>query len=186
MNNSKTPKIVVGVGLVAVYAAGLTFLTLRETNDSAVAQSLPAAESAQMVAAPAEPALGLPESTNTLASADALAPELSTPAATPAPVAPTPAASTAARAPEATRPTAAAQPAPRPAEVPLANLPSPRSPVPSDAGESSRSNTGTNEVSEFVAAEDAVPGESVTSEEDTSSVQDSPSTAEASEPTLDE
>ncbi len=158
MNNSKTPKIVVGVGLVAVYAAGLTFLTLRETHDSAVAQSAP---SAQMVAAPAAPPLVIPESVET----PALAPEASPPAATPAPVAP---------------PSVASQPKPRAAEVPVASLPT-RPPARSDAEESSRSNSGSNVVSELPPTADTVVSESVTSAADHSSDQDSQSTTEVPE-----
>jgi hypothetical protein len=39
MNNSKTPKIVIGVGLAAVYAAGLGYFTLRGAHDNVIAQT---------------------------------------------------------------------------------------------------------------------------------------------------
>ena len=159
MNNSKTPKIVVGVGLVAAYAAGLTFLTLRDAPESAVAESQTSALSAQMTAAPALPPMGTPES----ASGDVLAPEAS--AAVEVPVPSAPVVANAAKAPEATRPAAVA-PKPRVEEVPVASLPSPRPPVPSDAEELSRSNTGSNAVSELAASSDSVASETVTSAED--------------------
>jgi hypothetical protein len=105
MNNSKTPKIVVGVGLVAAYAAGLTFLTLRDAPEGAVAPSQTSALSAQMAAAPALPPMGTTES----ASTAALAPEASAAVETPAPGAAVVA--NVAKAPEVVRP-AAATPAP--------------------------------------------------------------------------
>ena len=39
MNNSKTPKIVVGVGLAAVYATIAAFVIPRGTQDNVVAQA---------------------------------------------------------------------------------------------------------------------------------------------------
>jgi hypothetical protein len=152
MNNSKTPKIVVGVGLVAAYAAGLTFLTLRD-KPASVEQS-PSAVSAQMVAAPAAPPAVIAES-DTLASATTTEPAV-------------PETSNAAKVPAAAPPVAS-QPKPRAAEVPVANLPSPRPPAASDAEESSRSNSGTNAVSELAATANSVASESVTSAEDKSS-----------------
>jgi hypothetical protein len=166
MNNSKTPKIVVGVGLVAVYATVLSILTLRGPHDSAVVESVPSAASAQMVAAPASPPVAIPE------SADALASEANAPAAIPAPIAP--AVTDATKAPEA-RASVASAPKPRVEDVPIASLPSPRLPAPSDAEELSRSNSGSNAVSDLAATSEAVPSESVTSAEDTSSDEDSES-----------
>jgi hypothetical protein len=57
MNNSNTPKIVVGVGLVAVYAVGLTVLTLRGKHDSEIAQLPPSALVASADAASLAPAI---------------------------------------------------------------------------------------------------------------------------------
>jgi hypothetical protein len=168
MNNSKTPKIVIGVGLVAVYATGMAVFALRGKHDNVIAQSPPAAVSAPMAAAPAAPPLVSQESANTSAF-----PEASAPAAMPAPIAP--AVANTAKAAEATRPSVASQPKPRAAEVPVESLPSPRPPAASDVEELNRSNSGSNAVSELAAAE-TVTGESVTSEEDTSSDEDSQST----------
>jgi hypothetical protein len=55
MKNSKTPKIVVAVGLVAVYATGLTILTLRDSSNAVVAQQTSSVPAAQIAAAPVVP-----------------------------------------------------------------------------------------------------------------------------------
>jgi hypothetical protein len=52
MNNSKTPKIVVGVGLAAVYAVGLTIVTMRNVPDSNVAQIAAVEAAAQLANEP--------------------------------------------------------------------------------------------------------------------------------------
>lgn len=44
MNESRTPKIVVGVALAALYATGLAYVTVRGTQDKVVAQTPIAAE----------------------------------------------------------------------------------------------------------------------------------------------
>jgi hyperosmotically inducible periplasmic protein len=54
MNNSKTPKIVVGVGLAAIYAAGFAYFALHGAQDNVIAPSASTASSAQ-VATPAVP-----------------------------------------------------------------------------------------------------------------------------------
>jgi hypothetical protein len=58
MNNSKTPKIVVGVGLAAIYAAGLTVVTLRNVPDSNVAQIATMEAAAQLANEP-EPSMAI-------------------------------------------------------------------------------------------------------------------------------
>lgn len=55
MNNSKTPKIVIGVGLAAVYAVGLSLLVLRGAHDNTVAQGVAVAPPAQVAAADVPP-----------------------------------------------------------------------------------------------------------------------------------
>lgn len=151
MNNSKTPKIVVGVGLVAVYATALAMFTLRGAHDSVVAQSLPAAVPTP-VAADAAPA-----------------PEASSPAATPAPIAPE--VSTAARAPDRMRPLVASESKPRAQQVPVAHLVASTPPARSDAEESSPGNSGSDAANESAATADAGTGESVTAATDAPSGQ---------------
>lgn len=170
MNDSKTPKIVVGVTLVVAYAAGLSYLTLRDKHDLPVAD----ATSAQMVAAPAAPAPVIAESATALASTDAV-PAAEAPVVAPAPVAPV----APAKAPEAKRPQLASEVKPRMEDVPVAALPSPRLPA-SDA-EAGRSNAGTNAVSEFTTPAEAAPAESVTSTEDVPAV-DTPNAEETPAP----
>jgi hypothetical protein len=93
MKNSKTPKVVVAVGLVAVYATGLTILTLRDKGDTVVAQQAASVPAAQIAAAPAAPSEIVPpptEATTTVAdqpAVPAVAAAASVPAQTPAPVA---------------------------------------------------------------------------------------------------
>jgi hyperosmotically inducible protein len=82
MNKSNTPKVVVGVGLVAVYAVGLTVLTLREKHE--VVQS-PPAEVAAATPEVASPAVSpLSETTAEVAQAPAVT------ATAPSPVTPEP------------------------------------------------------------------------------------------------
>lgn len=171
MNNSNTPKIVVGVGLVAAYAAGLTFLTLRDAPETAVTPSEQSALSAQMVTAPALPPMGTPEA----AAAMALSPEASAAVEAPVPSAPVVAS---AKAPATARP-AAPESKPRVEEVPVASLPSPRPPVASEPEDLDRSNTGSNAVSELAATSEGGSGESVTSTEEVPTSQDSEGTDEA-------
>jgi hypothetical protein len=168
MNNSNTPKIVIGVGLVALYAVGFTVFALRGKHDNVVAQNPPAAVSEQAAVDAPSPSTAIPESANNPASTDA-----GTAAAMSAPVAP--AISNAAQSPDVTRPAVASQPKPRAQEVPIDSMPSPRPPVASDGEQSSRSNSGSNTVSEFATAETA-PAESVTSADETAAEEDSQST----------
>src|ERR1051325_9712852 len=70
MNNSNTPKIVIGVGLVALYAIGFTVFALRGKHDTVVAQGTPSEISAPMAADSAAP-LALPESASASAEASA-------------------------------------------------------------------------------------------------------------------
>jgi hypothetical protein len=67
MNNSKTPKIVVGLGLVAAYS-GLAFYLLRDAPDSNVAPSATTMPAAQMADASFPPPAIAPSSTDVLAS----------------------------------------------------------------------------------------------------------------------
>lgn len=67
MNNSKTPKIVVGVVLVAAYATGLAVFALREKHDNVVAESAPVAPATQIAEAVPAPAV-LPDSAEVLPS----------------------------------------------------------------------------------------------------------------------
>jgi hypothetical protein len=63
MNESKTPKIVVGVALAALYATGFAYVAVRGTHDSVAAPNAPIA---------AEPAVSpaiIPASTDALVSA---------------------------------------------------------------------------------------------------------------------
>jgi hypothetical protein len=53
MNNSRTPKIVVGAGLGVVYAIGLTMIMMRDEPDSSVAQPATVETAAQMASEPA-------------------------------------------------------------------------------------------------------------------------------------
>ena len=55
MNNSKTPKVVVGVALAAIYAAGLGVLAVRSAHQKAVAQQAPAAPTTQVASDSAPP-----------------------------------------------------------------------------------------------------------------------------------
>lgn len=55
MNNSKTPKIVVGVGLAAVYATIAAFVIPRGTQDNVVAQAAPVGAPAELASEPALP-----------------------------------------------------------------------------------------------------------------------------------
>lgn len=164
MNNSKTPKIVVGVGLVAVYATILTVAAVRRPSEIAVTEgvpSSPSALSAQMTAEPVVPQLGTTESAAALASQDAMAPATEAAVATPASMAPP--ASAATKAAEVARSQVAPAPQPRIAEVPVESMPSPRPPAPGNAEELARSNSGTNAVSELGSTADTSPGETVTS-----------------------
>ncbi|MEO6079133.1 MAG: BON domain-containing protein [Steroidobacteraceae bacterium] len=65
MNNSKTPKIVVGVGLAAIYATGLAIFTLPRTHDNVVAQNASDAPTAQIAAASVPAPAIVPESSAT-------------------------------------------------------------------------------------------------------------------------
>jgi len=163
MNNSKTPKIVIGVGLVAVYAIGFTVFALRgkHDNENLVAQGTPSEVSAPLAADPAAAPLGLPEFANAPADASA-------PAAMPASTAPE--AASADQAPQVTRSAVASQPRQRAEEVPVQSLPSPRPPT-FDDEQSSRSNSGSNAVSDLAVAQTAA-GESVTSSEQITSEED--------------
>jgi hypothetical protein len=62
MKNSKTPKIVVGVGLAAVYAAALAAFMPRDGHDNAVAQNASPTVSTQVVPELAPPAPIVPAS----------------------------------------------------------------------------------------------------------------------------
>jgi hypothetical protein len=83
MDNSKTPKIVVGVALVAAYGAGLAFLALRDRHETVVAQNsadLPAALSSAPTP-PLEPAAALPDTPITVADDSATMVSAAAPAA---------------------------------------------------------------------------------------------------------
>jgi len=74
MNNSKTPKIVVGVGLAAIYAAGAGYFRLRGAQDSVPAQTVATAPSTQnaeptQIAEPVPPPAIVPDFTDTPTSA---------------------------------------------------------------------------------------------------------------------
>ena len=162
MNNSKTPKIVIGVSLVALYAIGFTVFALRGKHDNVVAQGAPSGVSAPMAADPALAPLGLPE------SAEASA------ATSPQDAVSVPVAPEAADVTQAARPAIVSQPRQR-AEVPVQSLPSPRPPPAADPEELSRNNSGSSAVSELPAAQSAAD-ESVTSAEETVPEQDGQST----------
>jgi hypothetical protein len=103
MNNSKTPKIVVGVGLAAVYATIAAFVIPRGDHDTVVAQGASAPPAAEIASEPALPPAMVSESPDA-SLAGQPAPDLA--AAPAAPVAPVAAA-----------PKAVEAPAPRKAEV---------------------------------------------------------------------
>lgn len=89
MNNSNTPKVVVGVGLVAIYAVGLTVLTLRGKHGE-ILRSPPAAVAAPMTADVAVPDAAITEPAQPaepLVSPGTVGAEGNAPASTPAPVA---------------------------------------------------------------------------------------------------
>lgn len=90
MNDSKTPKIVVGVGLVAVYAAGMGVLALRERHP-AVVTSPPQVVSAADDPSPASATLAATDAADTASSVGTSGTDSGLPAV-PAPVStPTPA-----------------------------------------------------------------------------------------------
>lgn len=91
MNNSKTPKIVVGVGLAAVYATIAAFL-MRDGNDNVVAQNAtaPAAEIASEPALPAAVVPAPPEETASVAEQPAAPVVAATPVTPAGPVAAAP------------------------------------------------------------------------------------------------
>jgi hypothetical protein len=177
MNNSKTPKIVVGAGLAAVYTA-VAFFALRGTHDNAVAQSLPAPVPAPIAGGPASSPLAVPPSADTLASADARTPESIPAAATPAASAPQ--AINAAKAPEAARPKVAAKPNPRAAEVPVASLASTPPPPRSDAAESSPDNSGSNAIDGLAPTANTVASGSATTADGASQDKEGQTPAEVS------
>jgi hypothetical protein len=72
MKNSKTPKIVVGVGLAAVYAAALAAFMPRDAHDNVVAQGASAAISTQGAPDVAASPVIVPESADALPSAGEL------------------------------------------------------------------------------------------------------------------
>lgn len=94
MNNSKAPKIVVGVGLAAIYATGLAFLMQRGGHATVVARNAPDVPTVEAATEPvAPPAIAS-------AFADASTSVAEAPAAVTAP--PEPAVTTAARGKEKT------------------------------------------------------------------------------------
>jgi osmotically-inducible protein OsmY len=97
MNNSKTPKIVVGVGLAAVYASGLAYFILRGAHDNVIAQSAPTVSTPQIAADAVSPTGIAP------ASADLSTSAVEQPAAMVAAAAPVVAAAQKAQEPAATR-----------------------------------------------------------------------------------
>src|SRR5688572_19208888 len=66
MDNSKTPKIVVGIGLAAVYS-GLAFYFLRDTGGNITPNAM-TAPPAEIAAAPVPPPAAAPSSTDILPS----------------------------------------------------------------------------------------------------------------------
>lgn len=54
MNSSKTPKIVIGVGLAAVYAAGFAFFALSGARDNAIPQSASIAQTSTDAVSPTD------------------------------------------------------------------------------------------------------------------------------------
>jgi hypothetical protein len=160
MNNSNTPKIVVGVGLVAVYGA-LTFFMLHGAHDSAVAQSLPAAVSAPTAAEPAAPPVAAAPTPAIQESVDTRA-------------------STEATAKEARRPRIAAEPKPHAEHVPVASLASTIPPARNEAEASSTGTSGSNAVDDLPPTEDAAASASVTSAEDVPQDKDNQAPAEVS------
>jgi hypothetical protein len=88
MNNSKTPKIVVGVGLAAIYATALAAFMPRGTDDIVAAENTSAVVPTQYAPEPAPLPAIVPASADTLTTvaeqsagtATAIAPVASTPA----------------------------------------------------------------------------------------------------------
>lgn len=70
MNNSKTPKIVVGVGLAAIYATGAAFLMPHGASDNVVSQSASMAPPAEIVSESAPPPAIAPAPADVMASAE--------------------------------------------------------------------------------------------------------------------
>jgi len=158
MNTSKTPKIVVGVGLVAIYATAAAFFMPHSGHDSVVAQNPPSAIPAP-IANSVAPLPVIPQSAGTPAPQDALTSQASSPAPAPAPKAPD--LTTAARAPETPRPRVAVEPAPRAEEVPAARVAAVTPAARSDAEESNLGNSGGDAVSEPAVTADAVDAKPV-------------------------
>jgi hypothetical protein len=131
MNNSNTPKIVVGVGLVAVYAVGLTVLTLRGKHE--VIPATPAA-----VSAPADAMAPTVDPSVAEASVPSLAEAPSPPLSeTPAAVAQAPAVKEAVPAPVAPAPRTRTE-VPAQAEVAATTAPSPANDETASAGNVTR------------------------------------------------
>jgi hypothetical protein len=95
MNNSKTPKVVIGVGLVAVYTS-VAFYLLRDKPMASVAQSATAAPSAQIADATVPPPAIAPSLTDVSPGVTGEPPVVT---AAPAPVARAPASRAATTAP---------------------------------------------------------------------------------------
>ena len=99
MDNSKTPKIVVGIGLAAVYS-GLAFYFLRDTPSGNIAPSAMTAPPIEIAAAPVPPPTVAPSSTDispSVTEQSAAVTEAPAPAVSPAATSPTAAAAQAAR-----------------------------------------------------------------------------------------
>jgi hypothetical protein len=159
MKNSKTPKIVVGTVLVAVYATALGALTLRDDHESVAAHPLPSVASAPHPINPPSSVLAVPDSADILAPQAAVTPATSVPAVTSAPTAGT----VAVVASEVTRPQLASAPTLRAEEVPVSRMTASTPPPRNDAEESNPGNSGIDTANESAATSGAVAGESGTS-----------------------
>jgi len=160
MNNSKTPKIVVGVGLAAVYATIAAFLIPRGEHDNIVAQNATTAPAAEVASEPALPPPLVSEDASTTAN------EQPAPAvAAPAPVAAAPvavAASKASAAPAArkaeTKPQLSEQPVARQEPIaeerPIASVATTPPAAEREVEEPSLASAGSADVDESEATEE--------------------------------
>lgn len=149
MNDSKTPKIVVGVGLVAAYSA-IAFYLMRDKPVVTVAQD---EATAQVAGAPIPAPAIAPSLTDDLSAGVDEQPAIATDApvpAVPAPVAASPAASAPAVPSPAARATARSAAAPAPRTAPTA----PRAPA---SEETAREEATVTEETGISAASDAAP-----------------------------